>query len=583
MTATYTGPAPGGGVGAAGTDGRTTEGSPQEPADLVGLLAVVGAGLLPIVLIDDLYWGTWAPKAALCLVLLLPGLVMLARLVVVGNRPARLAVAFLVAASLSTALADKPALSLVGAANWGTGLLFVATLAGAWALGLSAGARRRRQLMMAIIAAVIVNGVVAWAQAQVGVGGRSRGLMGNPVYLGGLVAGGLFLLGWRFGRERRSWWWLPAVAVAAGAAQLSGGRAAVALAVAATLASLRGAGRARGAALIVAVVVGVLFAPVGADGPVTLGSTRAAPASVVTRGDTRFAVWRISVAALGERPLAGWGPGRFAAATTSRYDAVAAQEGVVLKDAHNWVVEYAVTTGLVGLALLLAWLGAAAWGARGPLAGFALVVAASSLVQPQHVALTPMAMLALGAAGARRDLGDAGAGRDDSGLGWRWGTVAVVGLGIGLVAAGVLLVGQAYLQHGVQDDSLRDMHRASALSPPWPEVSLWASSVEATYGLSEGEPHKRRTLELARQAVRRDPSDPAAWAELGALELEWGSNEGAATAFRHALLVNPWDASSLLGRVTLARRQGDGAALAESCRRLRALRRAPEECSAARP
>lgn len=581
MTATDAGPVPGGEADMAGAAAEVGPQGPREPADLIGLLAVAGAGLLPVVLIDDLYWGTWAPKAALCLVLLFPGLVMLAGLVVAGSRPARFATTFLAAAGVSTALADKPALSLVGAANWGTGLLFVATLVGAWALGVSIADRRRRQLVMAIIAAVIVNAAVAWAQAQVGVGGRSRGLMGNPVYLGGLAAGGLFLLGRRFGRERRSWWWLPAVAGVAGAAQLSGGRAAVALAAAAALASLRGAGAARGAALAAAVVIGVLLAPVGADGPVTLGSTRAAPASVVSTSDTRFAVWRISMGAVGERPLVGWGPGRFAAATTPRYDAVAAQEGLVLKDAHNWVVEYAVTTGLVGLALLLAWLGAAAWGARGPLAGFALVVGASSLVQPQHVALTPMAMLALGAAGAGRGLRDGVGGREGGGLGRRWGAAAGVGLGIGLVGAGILLVGQHYLQRGVEDDSLRDMRRAIALSPPWPEVALRAASVEASYGLSEGEPHKRRTLELARQAVRRDPSDSSSWAEMGALELEWGSNERAATAFREALEANPWDVASLLGRVTLAGRQGDRASLAESCRRLRTLGGAPKACPAA--
>ena len=570
-------PGPDGEEDGAGAD---RAGGPKEPADLLGLLAVAGAGLLPVVLVDDLYWGTWAPKAALCLVLLFPGLVALGRLVVSGSRPAVLAAAFLATACVSTALSDRPALSLFGAANWGTGLLFLATLAGSWALGTLAGDRRRRQLVVVILGAVIVNALVAWSQARVGTGGRTRGLMGNPVYLGGLVAGGLFLLGRRFGRERRSWWWLAAVALVAGAAQLSGGRAAVALSLLALLASLRGAGVVRGAALVAAVAVGVTLAPVGAKAP-ELASTRAAPATVVSRNDTRFAVWRVSLGAIGERPLVGWGPGRFPTATGPRYNAVAAQEGVVLKDAHNWVVENAVTTGLVGVALLLAWLAAAAWGARGPLAGFALVVAASSLVQPMHVALTPMAMVALGAAGTGnqrpRRAGDPVRG---GGLGRGWSAAAVVGLGGGLVLALVLMTGQWYLQRGVQGDSLSDIRRAAALSPPWPELEVKAADAEADLGLDEGEPHKQRTLEHARRAVLRDPTDPALWASLGALELDWGTNPAAATAFRHALKDNPWDISSLLGRVTLAGRQGDQAGLAEGCRRLRVLGHASSACAA---
>ena len=406
--------------------------------------------------------------------------------------------------------------------------------------------------------------------------------MGNPAYLGGLVAGGLYLLGRRFGRERRSWWWLVAVAVVAGAAQLSGGRAAVALGAAATLASLRGAGMVRGAALIAAVAVGVTLAPLGAKAPI-LGSTRAAPTTVVSSNDTRFAVWRVSLGAVGERPLVGWGPGRFPAATGPRYDAVAAQEGLVLKDAHNWVVENAVTTGLVGLALLLAWLGAAAFGASGPLAGFALIVGLSSLVQPMHVALTPMALLALGAAGARRGPPD-GQGRVGAGeLGRAWGAGVLVALGIGLTAACVLIVGQAYLQQGVQGDSLGDIRLARALSPPWPEIELKAASVEADLGLDIGEPHKIRTLELTRRAVRRDPADPALWSELGALELDWGTNERAGVAFGRALEADPWDTTSLRGRVILARRQHDQATLTESCRRLRVLQRPSPGCPPTRP
>lgn len=558
-------------------------------ADVLGLLAVAAAGLLPVVFADDLYYRSWAPKAALCLVLLGPGLVVLARLAVAGSRPAILAAAFLGWAGLSTVVSDKPTLSLVGAANLGTGLLFAGTLTGAWALGAFAGERRRRQLLVAIIAAAVVNAAVAWLQARglapegmtdprLGVAGRAGGLTGNPVHLGALAAGALWLLGRRVGHERRSWWWLLAVAAVAGAAQLSGGRAAVALAGVAVLACLPAAGLRRGVALVGAALVGVALAPAGAEGAV-VGSARVArpvAQTAIAHTDTRFAVWRISGSAVLERPLVGWGPGRFEAATARRYDARSAREGTTFKDAHNWLVEYGVTTGLVGLALLLAWLGMAGWAAGGPLVGFAAIVGASSLVQPLSLAVTPVALLALGAAGAGRGHG-AGAGCSGA-LGWRWGVAAAAALGAGVVAAAVLLVGQVGLKQGQARDSPRQVQRASALLPPWPEVVGVAAGVEASYGLAGDERHRRATLELARRATRRDPADPAPWAELGLIELAWGSEGPAGGAFRRSLELNPWGVDALRGSVTLATRTGDHATFAESCRRLRILHRAPPGC-----
>ena len=576
-----------------GTGGGVDPSAPPARADLLGLLAVAAAGLLPVVFADDLYYRSWAPKAAVCLVLLGPGLVVLAHMVVARSRPAILATCLLGVAGVSTALSDNPALSLVGAANWGTGLLFVVTLTGAWALGAFASDRRRRQIVVAIIAAAVANAAVAWLQARGvapegmtdlrrGVAGRAGGLTGNPVHLGALAAGALWLLGRRVGRERRSWWWLPAVVVVAGAAQLSGGRAAVALAAMAVLACLPGAGVRRGVALVGAVLVGVALAPVGAEGAV-LGSARAvgeAPADAAasaSRTDTRFAVWRISGGAVLERPLVGWGPGRFEAATSARYDATSAQEGATFKDAHNWVVEYGVTVGLVGLGLLLAWLATAGWAARGPLVGFALVVGASSLVQPLSLAVTPVALLALGAAG--REMGH---GRDRA-LGRRWGAAAGVTFGVGVAAAVVLLVGQLSLKQGEVRESPRLVQRASALSPPWPEVAAVAAGVEASFGLEGNQRHRGTTLELARRATRRDPADPAPWAELGLIELAWGSEGGAADAFRRSLDRNPWGVEALQGSATLARRLGDQAYLAESCRRLMVLNRAHEACAADGP
>lgn len=557
---------------------------------------MVGAGLLPVAFSGELYYSAWAPKAAVCLLLLGPGLVVLARLVLAGNLAARLAAGFVAAATVSTLFSDNVVLSFLGSANWGTGLLFVGTLTGAWALGLVAGEQRRRQLLVAIIVAAVANAVIAWLQtrgmvppaledSRATTGGRAGGLMGNPVHLGALMAGGLWLLGRRVGYERRSWWWLLPVALVAGAAQLSGGRSAVALAALAALACLPGAGARRSLAMLAAVTVGVVLAPLGVEGAV-LGSARVGKApptpaaeeaseSVVGRTDTRFAVWRISAGAFAERPVVGWGPGRFQAATSSRYDAESAQEGGVFQDAHNWVVEYGITTGVVGLLILLAWLGAAALGARGPLAGFALIIAGAGLVEPLTVGLTPVALLALGAS----DRGPSGAGMNMASLTRGWRVAAGAALAAGLAAAALLLVGQGFMGHSRRNDSSEQARRALSLSPPWPEVASLAARVESYYGVIEGEPRRRRTIELARQATRRDPAGPAPWSYLGFLELVWGDEGRAATAFRHSLERNPWGAEGLRGSVALAKRRGDLPALTESCRRLRILHRAPPACA----
>ncbi|HUR17414.1 MAG TPA: O-antigen ligase family protein [Acidimicrobiales bacterium] len=567
------------------------------PADSLGLLAVVGAGLLPVVFSGELYYSAWAPKAAVCLLLLGPGLVVLARLALAGDLAARLALGFVAAAALSTLLSDNVVLSLVGSANWGTGLLFAATLGGCWALGAVAGERRRRQLVLAIIAAAVVNAVVAWLQTRglvppaledprATTAGRTGGLLGNPVHLGALMAGALWLLGRRVGRERGSWWWLLPIGLVAGAAQLSGGRSAVALALVAALACLPGAGARRGVALMAAVAFGVVLAPLGVEGAV-LGSARAArpaptPASadevsapVARETDTRLAVWRTSAGAFTDRPLLGWGPGRFQAATSPRYDAESAREGGVFQDAHNWLVEYGITTGLVGLVLLLAWLGTAAVGARGALAGFVLIVGGAGLVEPLTVGLTPVALLALGAAGRPRGAGI----RHAPALGGAWASTAAGALAAGAMAGTVLLVGQGFMGHARLNDSPGQARWAMTLSPPWPEVAGLAARVESFYGVTEGEPHRSRTVELARRATRRDPADPAAWSYLGFLELVWGDEGRAATAFGHSLDQNPWGAEGLRGSVALAVRRGDQTALAESCRLLRILHRAPPACS----
>ncbi|MDP8992075.1 MAG: O-antigen ligase family protein [Actinomycetota bacterium] len=541
---------------------------------------VTGGLLLPLVYWPQAFHTYWAPKAAVGLVLVTPGLVALCHLIAARSRAAALAGAFLAWATLSTLLSDNVVLSLVGEPNWGIGLLFLALLVGAWALGACAGEARRHQLLMALVVAGVANAAVAWLQArqlvppalESPVPGRAGGLVGNPVHLGALCAGALWLMGRRLGRERGSLWWLVAVAVVAGASELSGGRSAVALSLLAVVFTLPAAGIRRALAVAAAVGVGMVVAPLGAEDAVR-GSGRAVGAESITHVDARLGLWRAGGEALMERPLVGWGPARFEAATTPRYTRTIAIDGSISwTDAHNWVVHHAVTTGLVGLGLLCAWLAAAGRASGGPLVGFALVVAASMLVEPQSVALTPLALLALGASSRRAPPGTT------AGKGWRLVTVA--GLVVGALGGAILLAGEVFLERGFTDASPPSYRRAEALLPPWPEVTLIGARVEAYHGLSpEGLAHRRRALALAREATRRDPADAASWAYLGALELRWGREEKAAAALGRAMERNPWSPLALRAKLDLAERRRDDAGAAESCDRLRRLGRAPPPCT----
>ena len=558
-------------------DGATESAVPAAPAEVrePGLLAVLAAVLLPLVYSSELLQPFWAPKAAVCLVLAGPGLVALARLAVAGSVPARLAGLLVVAAALSTALSDNVVGSLTGRPNWGTGLLFVAAGAGVWALGVTAAEGRRRQLATALVAAALVNALVAWLQARNLVPpslespGRSSGLMGNPVHLGALAAGALWLVGHRLGTGRRLLIGLGAATALAGAAQLSGGRSGVGLTALVVLALVRRLGWRRAAAVAAAVVVGFVGASAWATEGTVSGSARTI-ADSTRQVDVRTGLWRIGAEAALDRPVLGWGPGRFLEATSPRYTSVVAEGGTkVYADAHNWVVEYAVTTGAVGLLLLAAWLVTAARISSGPLAGFAAVAGLFMLAEPQSVSLTPLALLALGASYRNAPA------LAPAGTGWR---AAAVGSAAAGVAAGSLLVAGSYLLHEASlDTSPERYEQGAALLPPWSEVSRLGVRIEAFHGLHSDE-HRREALALARQGTRRDPADPSAWSSLAVIELQWGSQEAAAVAVDRALERNPWSAEALLIRAVLGERTGDAVAEADGCRRLKVLGKVPPVC-----
>ena len=174
----------------------------------------------------------------------------------------------------------------------------------------------------------------------------------------------------------------------------------------------------------------------------------------------RWATWKAGAHVVAHRPLVGAGPGRFGAATLPYRTLAAVRQGqadAYYVDAHNIVVEYATTTGLLGLAALLAWLGLALRRASGPLLAFGAVLLVLHMAEPMSVGVTPLAFLALGAAGPM-------IAAEPRHVAARVATAALVPLA--LVAGVVLLAAGARLHVRGQGGAERgEARRGCALAP----------------------------------------------------------------------------------------------------------------------
>lgn len=529
-----------------------------------GELAVLGfALLLPLAFAVQVYTPFLTPKAALLLALIGPGLVALALACRQRDHAAWWAAGFLGVATAATVLADVPVMSLFGQYAWGNGLLYVAGLVGAWALGRSLTARSRELLATVVLLAALANAAFAWLQSFVELQpvafhlfqGRAVGFMGNPVHLGALCGGALWLAVLRVRASARPWLWIAAVGVLGGAVQLSGSRIGLVAGVGAVLVAAIRTDRRKAVAVVGALAIGVLLANVA---PLPGGSSTDRVSGASASGlRPRIALWGNAVTALESRPLIGYGPGRFATAVAPHAGVeVARYTGgdMLYADAHNFIVEYATTTGLVGLLLLAGWLITAGRRARGPLVGFVIAIALSMLFEPQSVGLTPLVALALGAAGPELRLFPGPGTRARPVVAGVCILTALVGLGFGAV----LLAGDAAYLDGVNDRSFAEIAHADALLPPWPTIAAHRASIASVDRVLTG---NRRyeviAVAAAREAVRRDPADPQWLFTLAGYEESRGHQRAADRLYHQTLVRNPWSVVALSGRYRIAVKQGD--------------------------
>jgi hypothetical protein len=282
--------------------------------------------------------------------------------------------------------------------------------------------------------------------------------------------------------------------------------------------------------------------------------------------------WRMALPAVADRPLLGIGPGLYRRGT-SPHDTVAAARAfgadTLYQDGHNFVVEYAVTVGLVGLALLLTWIVLAALGARGELAWFAAFGGVSLLLQPQFVGLTPVLALALGAAAAPRAAPDPGSTRARAGV-TTARVIGVVGVVAGLAVSVVLVRGDVQFDRAASDRRPATARRAMQELAPWTDPSEFLARVELARVPTDPDASDR-ALRAARVAVDRDRSAPGSWLLVGQIEVQRRHPARAAHAYGQALRWNPQSTTALLALARIADDRGDAAEVAARCRRVRAV------------
>jgi hypothetical protein len=523
---------------------------PSALALFAGALALI----LPLAVATGLFDPVWTGRYALLALEAAVGApILLSLLRTPAGNAALAGIAFAVWALVSMALSPDRSIAWWGLFGWGTGALFVLAVVGMWAIGKASGDSGPALIERALLVAVTVNAAVAIVQTVVDLSSfdlglverRAPGLLGNPVYLAMLLAGGVWLIARRSADPVALT--VVVALVAAVALELSGSRFGLAVAALGPVVLLL-SDRRRAVMLAVSLALGVaLGAGVGhvASGDTVTNRSGSEVASGIR---PRVETWLSTRHAITRDPLFGHGPGTFRA-STSRYRTLrmARSEGAdtLFADGHNGLVEYTVTTGIPGAVLLLVWLGLVLKGAgwREPLAGFGLAVLVLHLVEPQQVAMTPLALLALGAA---RPLVPAPAPILPFPL---RATMMLAGLG----TAGLLLIGTWHLRQASLDFGVAEARQARQLLPAWPETSEELAVTLIFEGKSTHRPALiQQALRWRRNAIRRDPTYPRLRSQLADAEVGLGRLTSARVEYLQALRYNPWSARALNGLATVA-------------------------------
>lgn len=550
----------------------------------------VGLGVLLVVAFGPFFYSFgWTPRVVLLLAALPFGLYSLGELARGRDRSALAAVCLISWALIIGLTADAPIVSVLGAIGRWDSVVFLASGLGCWALGRQLSDRGRLALGVAFVAACAVNGLVAVLQVVFDPsyeplaisGGRASGLSVNPVYFGATMAGAAGYGAWhcavvRPGRQLQLA--LLVFGIAVFMVSLSGSRIALASCVVLIVGAV---GVTRGAIrtllLVPVAVVGSALATILQR---SVGEASGAATNRLTTSGTwpRSRIWSYGWNAFVERPITGYGLGRFRPAVQRFFSPEFVRREAfddltqAWYDPHSIVVQVAVTLGIVGVALSVFFVASTGRKCRGPLVWAAVGISLSWLLQPTTHVTFALAALLLGASHLEREVAAPRRARASARR-----AITAIACVIALLLAGWAVVADLQLARADEAGELSASRRAAA----WNRLdarALLTASTAIFNPVVRTEEIDSEVLEWTERATEIEPGLPIFWAQLGIRQLLLGEGDSAAReSLEHALELQPYHPLSLVVLQTIAERQGDEPLLATVTRRLDELEAAVDD------
>jgi len=532
---------------------------------------VLAAGAWLCVASGPFTFKGWTPRMAVILAVLPIGLVSLWRLARRRDRAALAAAGFLGWATISALASRAPWMSLVGYVGRNGSVLIFCGVLGLWALSRGLSDRARELVGPVIVAALGVSAFVGILQIILDIdsgplaiaGGRAMGLDINPVYFAATLGGAAAWCASRamevHGRSRM--WLLTGAAYFTFAIGLSGSRSSVgAIVVACAVICIRSR-RLESGWTLAAVMSGFALSTLSQR---QLGGGRSAD-TVNRFGESagfteRFQVWKNGVSAVLDRPLLGWGPDRIRPAIQHHFSAdftrAFQREDISQQyfDVHNFILQILIAVGVIGLALLVAFV---VFNSRR--SNFTLTLTAATIVlnwmlQPAWLSSLPLVAILLGAAATRptsppqprRHRRDVAGG---------------VALALGLLAAGGLLTADLGLRVAADSGNPATVRRVAGWFGDDPYVL--DNFVVNTYDPTIPAQRPARVA-AARRAAEAEPDIPFWWSELAMTQRENGDLAGMRSSIDKALALQPNHVRSWTQLALWAQAVGDDALAKEA-------------------
>ncbi|MDA8291343.1 MAG: O-antigen ligase family protein [Actinomycetota bacterium] len=527
-----------------------------EGAGALDVFAAIVAFLLPVAISPVMGSYTFTPKLAVLLVVAAVGLPQLARRCRARDRAAWAAAAFLAVGLASAASSGSVLSGFFGGYLTGTGWVFWCGVVGAWAIGRSTGPRGRELVVAGLVASAVVNALVAIVQQAFQLaspvlglyqGTQADGLMGNPIFLESIELGALAVVLVRTCSGR--WRWSLLALLLSASLELSGERFAIAL-LALLAAWALVVHRDRFAALFAA--------SLAAGYAVTYGLSSALVHERIAQSvvsNPRPTLWKVLLHAFEHRPLIGFGPGQTLQASTAFESAALARRlpvATYFTDAHDIFVEVAITTGILGILAFAAFGLLALRGASGALLGVAVMAVAVELVEPLNVGVTPIAFLALGAAGA----GTALSGGPSRGRARHAATAALTLVALG--ASAVMLYGDYELNVALLRFDYPVATAGARALAVWADAALVPAEVATnrSVALADGTHWLRLSRYWHSVAVSRNPTDTQMWTGLAGADAELGNLRAATAEYGTALRLDRFATEALVGLARVEAHEG---------------------------